>query len=119
MKTDFDFATVDRAVGAEVARIRRRRGLSQTALARQVGVTFQQIQKYESGSNRLAASRLLAITTALGVNIAAVFPMEEDRTHLSVFRASAYAAELLDVAEKLDPDQRQQLLVTARLLQDV
>ena len=43
-------------------------GLSQDELARQVGITFQQIQKYEKGLNRISASRLYWFTKILGVN---------------------------------------------------
>lgn len=51
-------------------RIRLRRtllGLSQQHLASAVGVTFQQIQKYESGTNRISAARLYDVSRALGV----------------------------------------------------
>jgi len=58
---------MDIALGAAV-RIRRRTiGMSQEALAEQCGVSFQQIQKYESGANRIAASRLWKIAQALEV----------------------------------------------------
>jgi transcriptional regulator with XRE-family HTH domain len=52
------------------ARVRSRRiqlGMSQTELGDKVGITFQQIQKYEKGLNRIGASRLLEIAGALGV----------------------------------------------------
>ena len=58
------------------ARIRHRRavvGLNQTELALKVGVTFQSIQKYERGTNRVSASRLQEIAEVLGVPIAAFF----------------------------------------------
>lgn len=56
-----------------MAELRQSRGLSQTALARAVGVTFQQVQKYEHGTNRISASRLWDICEVLGVDIAVVF----------------------------------------------
>lgn len=56
---------MDVALGAAV-RIRRRTiGLSQEALANQCGVSFQQIQKYENGANRISFSRLVQIAKAL------------------------------------------------------
>lgn len=58
---------VDVEVGARVRDRRRALGLSQTALAEAVGVTFQQIQKYERGANRMGASRLQQIGDALKV----------------------------------------------------
>jgi transcriptional regulator with XRE-family HTH domain len=49
-------------------------GLSQTALSQRLGVSPQQVQKYESGQNRIAASRLNDIATALGVAPGDLFP---------------------------------------------
>jgi transcriptional regulator with XRE-family HTH domain len=56
---------VDAEVGAKIRLRRLEVGMSQTALAEIVGVTFQQIQKYEKGSNRIGASRLQQIAQAL------------------------------------------------------
>jgi transcriptional regulator with XRE-family HTH domain len=60
---------VDIYVGKRLRRRRRLLGLTQQDLASQVGVRFQQIQKYECGANRITASRLFALGTALNVNI--------------------------------------------------
>ena len=49
---------VDRRVGARLRMIRIERGLSQTTLGKAMGLTFQQIQKYEKGDNAIATSRL-------------------------------------------------------------
>jgi len=59
MKRDVRTATeVDAFVGAQLKLLRKSAGFSQTGLANKVGVTFQQIQKYERGMNRIGASRL-------------------------------------------------------------
>ena len=59
MKRDVRTATeVDAFVGAQLKLLRKTAKLSQTDLANKVGVTFQQIQKYERGTNRIGASRL-------------------------------------------------------------
>jgi len=59
MKRDVRTATeVDAFVGAQLKLLRKAAGFSQTDLANKVGVTFQQIQKYERGTNRIGASRL-------------------------------------------------------------
>lgn len=47
--------------------------MSQTVLAESVGVTFQQIQKYENGTNRVGSSRLVKIAAALQVPVASLF----------------------------------------------
>ena len=59
MKRDVRTATeVDAFVGAQLKLLRKSAGFSQTGLANKVGLTFQQIQKYERGMNRIGASRL-------------------------------------------------------------
>jgi len=60
---------VDEEVGRRVRSRRLQQGLSQTELADQIGVTFQQVQKYETGTNRIGASRLERIARTLGVSI--------------------------------------------------
>lgn len=60
---------VDALVGKNVRIIRQDQGISQTALAREIGVTFQQVQKYESGVNRVGAGRLHKIASVFGVPI--------------------------------------------------
>jgi transcriptional regulator with XRE-family HTH domain len=62
----------DLALGARIRIRRRALGLSQTDLARIVGVTFQQVQKYEHGANRIAASILVKIAAALDTSVAAL-----------------------------------------------
>ncbi len=57
---------IDIAVGARIRLLRKVRGLSQQSLAEAAGVTFQQIQKYERGTNRISFSALVKIAGALG-----------------------------------------------------
>lgn len=58
---------VDIHVGRKIKQIRTLRRLSQTDVARQLNLSFQQIQKYEIGSNRVAASRLFELSQILEV----------------------------------------------------
>src|ERR1700710_613027 len=58
---------LDVRVGAKIRIFRIHRGVSQADLAEQIGVSFQQVQKYERGMNRIGASRLLRIATEFGV----------------------------------------------------
>jgi transcriptional regulator with XRE-family HTH domain len=64
---------VDIEVGHRIRIERLARGLSQTALANQLGVTFQQVQKYEKGVNRVGAGRLTKIAEVLGIEVSAFF----------------------------------------------
>lgn len=58
---------VDAYVGERLRVCRTLAGLSQTQLGEGIGVTFQQVQKYESGANRISAGTLYAISRMLGV----------------------------------------------------
>jgi transcriptional regulator with XRE-family HTH domain len=69
---------LDSVVGAKIRIFRTNRGLSQTALAEAIGVTFQQVQKYESGTNRVGAGRLSRIAVVLGVSIGQLFESPDD-----------------------------------------
>lgn len=64
---------VDRHVGGRVRLRRTLAGMSQEQLGEQLGVTFQQVQKYEKGSNRISASRLWQIAEILDVPVAFFF----------------------------------------------
>jgi len=64
---------VDRHIGRKLRERRLEMGMSQEKLADLLGVTFQQIQKYEKGLNRIAASRLYDMTKALDVSVTYFF----------------------------------------------
>ena len=64
---------VDQTVGARITAMRKAKGLSQADLGVAVGVTFQQIQKYEKGINRVGASRLQQIAKCLDVPVSTLF----------------------------------------------
>ena len=68
---------VDAFVGARISLRRSALGLSQTALAQQLGVSFQQVQKYETRQNRISASRLHRVATVLATSVEAFFPPVE------------------------------------------
>lgn len=64
---------IDVYVGKRIRKIRLMRGMTQTELAKEIGVEFQQVQKYEVGTNRVSASRLVKIADALDTTIAILF----------------------------------------------
>ena|SRR2546423_2355435 len=63
----------DVAIGQKLRALRLDRGLSQGDLAGEIGVTFQQLQKYEKDANRVSAGRLVRIAAALGVPVTAFY----------------------------------------------
>src|ERR1700730_12783264 len=64
---------IDVVVGRNVRLWRMAKGFSQARLAKRLGVTFQQVQKYEVGANRIGTGRLVKVAAILGVPIAALF----------------------------------------------
>lgn len=61
---------IDVEVGGRIRARRIALGISQTALAKALGLTFQQVQKYEKGANRVSASTLVRVARELGVSVA-------------------------------------------------
>ena len=74
---------VDAEVGLRIRFYRLNARMSQTQLGEQIGVTFQQVQKYENGSNRVGAGRLTQIAGALGVPVTSFFEAPGDATERS------------------------------------
>lgn len=64
---------VDRLVGENIRSLRIQRNLTLAALAVELGLSHQQLQKYETGANRLSAGMLSAVAEALGVTIERLF----------------------------------------------
>jgi transcriptional regulator with XRE-family HTH domain len=71
---------IDVHVGSRVRLRRNMLGLSQEKLGEAIGLTFQQVQKYERGANRIGASRLLELSQKLGVPVSFFFD-ETDPVH--------------------------------------
>jgi transcriptional regulator with XRE-family HTH domain len=108
---------VDVHVGKLIRAQRRALGISQDQLAAAIGVSFQQVQKYEIGGNRVSASKLFAIGQALGVSVASFFnDLEDAGTETSVlsefgdFLVLTGSAELVKAYRKLSADQRRVLV---------
>ena len=108
---------VDVTVGDLVRSERIRVGLSQTQLGEAIGVTFQQIQKYERGVNRISASMLTRIAKALGVSIASLFPSEDETpSGRPSLGAISGGHELAECYITLTPSERAALLGVARAM---
>jgi transcriptional regulator with XRE-family HTH domain len=71
---------LDVMVGARIRILRKHRGMSQGDLAGKIGVTFQQVQKYEKGTNRIGASRLSRIADVLGVSVGELFEPSKNKS---------------------------------------
>ena len=118
---------VDEHVGK---RLRQRRwlvGMTQQQLAEHVGINFQQIQKYETGANRVSASRLWDIASTLDVSINFFFDGLQAEKGVKI-QSDAMPSDLMGDKEALDlvrsyyaipENQRRRLFDLARVLSDV
>ncbi|MGO4705406.1 helix-turn-helix domain-containing protein [Microvirga sp. 2MCAF38] len=70
-------SAADRRIGQRVRLRRTAMGLSQEKLAQALGITFQQVQKYERGTNRIGASRLQEIARVLSVPVASFYDADD------------------------------------------
>lgn len=107
------------AIGARMRTRRRQLGLSQSELAGKLGVSFQQVQKYERGANRVAASTLVTASLALGTTVAWLVGEESSGRDddEDVFRALARpgALEILQAFNAVtEPSVRIALLALVR-----
>ena len=116
---------VDVHVGKRVRHRRWMTGMTQQQLAERVGIKFQQIQKYETGMNRISASRLWDIASALQVPVAFFFDGLGERadgeaqpTLRGDILADKEALELVRSYYAIPETQRRRLFELARVLSD-
>lgn len=93
---------IDFHVGKRIRRRRRLLGLTQQQLAESVGIRFQQIQKYESGANRVSASRLYEIAEALDAPVQYFYEGLESSGVESAVDGDGVASDVLSQKETLD-----------------
>ncbi len=68
-----EMQAIDRFVGKKIKWYRIQKGLSQHSLAKELGISYQQLHKYENGSNSVSASRLAEISVQLGTPVEKFF----------------------------------------------
>ncbi len=119
---------VDVHVGKRIRQRRWLAGMTQQKLAELVGIKFQQIQKYETGANRVSASRLWDIAGAMNVNVAHFFEGLENENTGHDHVPENIPADLIGDKEAMDlvrsyyaipENQRRRLFELARVLSDV
>jgi transcriptional regulator with XRE-family HTH domain len=108
----------DRHVGARIRLQRTLVGMTQEKLADILGITFQQVQKYEKGTNRVGAGRLLAISKALGVSVSFFFegqPTEDSESKPSDVQSLLASREGIALAQafvRIESDSMRQAIVS-------
>jgi transcriptional regulator with XRE-family HTH domain len=105
---------IDREVGKRLRALREQAGMSQTALGERSGITFQQVQKYENGVNRVSIGRLIEFCEVLGTPASQILeglsstrqpkadPLQPLRTERGVRLAKAW--------DRLDPKKQAVML---------
>mgnify|MGYP001210818856 CR=1 FL=1 len=116
---------VDVHVGKRIRHRRWMNGTTQQQLAEKVGIKFQQIQKYETGMNRVSASRLWDIASALGVDVSFFFEGLESGADAAAqtdlpgdILSDKEALELLRSYYAIPEAQRRRLFDLARVLSE-
>ncbi len=117
---------VDAHVGKRVRHRRWLVGMTQQQLAECVGIKFQQIQKYETGANRISASRLWDIADALDVPVSFFFDgldsdagPKDQHTVPADLMGDKEALDLIRSYYAIPENQRRRLFELARVLSDV
>lgn len=102
---------VDIYVGRRLKLLRSQKHVSQKSLADKLGVTFQQIQKYEKGLNRLPASRMLAICFALDITPNDLFKdlLSKEYPPKEILDYSNHEIELIELMRQLTPPLKSQV----------
>jgi len=102
---------IDTEIGRRLRRVRLSKDLTQKELSEEIGISFQQIQKYENGTNRVSSTRLLGIANSLGVSITYFFDelgssdkvvLEENNLPYRVMRVARLLNKLPDGVVKDD-----------------
>jgi transcriptional regulator with XRE-family HTH domain len=107
---------VDKIVGSNIRAQRLNNGMSQETLAKRIGLTFQQVQKYEKGTNRVGGSRMVQIAEALDVPVNILFEGTQSAARVSrdsvqTLIANPYALRLLKAFSKITRATTRQIVV--------
>ena len=124
-KAERSIISTDAYVGSRIRIRRKKLGLSQEKLAERIGISMQQVQKYESGINRVSASRLQQISDTLGVAVSHFFPDDrssvedgaagEDEGALLAFMSTVEGLQLARAFAKIrNPKVRRKVIELSR-----
>ena len=111
---------VDKEIGVRLRQARRAAKLSQTDIANAVGVSSQQIQKYEVGKNRVAVSTLIRICDALGIKVSAFLDgFNEGQRGVRDFpQITSAGLEIAHRISRLPPKKRDIIAATLRAVEE-
>lgn len=114
---------IDVMIGRQVRKLRTLRGYSQVSIAKEIGVTFQQFQKYECGINRLCVSRLLDICKFCKVSPSYFFDSllnsEEDESSADFMRDNSFKSSFLYEGEQKNKAHNKEVLSLVKAFQKI
>jgi transcriptional regulator with XRE-family HTH domain len=115
-KNTFSTVEIDAQIGQRVRSRRLQAKVSQADLGEALGVTFQQIQKYESGANRIGSGRLLKIAQVLNCNVAEFYhSINENRTTASTpfseFMATKDGVAIVEAMLKIESQELRRMVI--------
>jgi transcriptional regulator with XRE-family HTH domain len=114
----------DKIIGARLKMCRKREHISQTALGNHLGITFQQVQKYENGTNRVSAAKLFEIARFLNISVGELMMLDghqprtvPSRMHIARFATSPEGKDLIRGFLAIrDPAVRRQIVDLVEIL---
>ena len=109
----------DQAIGAKIRKLRRRSELTLKDLSELIGISVQQLQKYEVGSSRIGGGMLVQLAGALNVDIASLFPnitIPSGELDSEKLNKEDLIQDLVKAASKLKDDELRALLTLASVL---
>jgi len=109
---------VDQEIGLRIRARRLDLRMSQVALADAIGVTFQQVQKYEKGQNRISAAMLIKIASVLGLTAAELMPNLENDSQEAQGSEELLAELAVALKQIRDPKARRLLVQIAKTMAD-
>lgn len=120
-KITADEHEINAAIGARIRLRRRVLSISQERLSEAIGVTYQQVQKYESGANRIGASHLLNLSRALDVPVSFFFDIGQGEEP-SISDVNLLGRDILDLSrafERIKSEKHRKAVISlARSLGD-
>ena len=103
--TNISASEIDRHVGERIRRRRVMLGLTQEQLGDALDISYQQIQKYETGANRVSAGRLFKISQILEINVASLYDGLGNVVDEDISGASRHVIELVRAFSKIKDDK--------------
>ncbi len=99
---------LDKNIGLLIKLRRKEKSMTQQELASKLGITYQQVQKYESGINRIRASLLMKIADVLGVDIMYFFQDLEQANNIQSSISDPYTLKIIEILNSFESEEEKE-----------